>query len=359
MIPPPHRVLVIVTRRIGDVLLATPILRSLREAWPGAIIDALVFASTADVLAANADVNQVHTIPERPSFIQHSIFIAKLLRRYDLALSLVAGDRPTLYAWLAGRKRMGLLLPTKKERWKQLLLDEWAPYDLTEKHTVLTHLSLLAPLKIPATAKVVASWNDADEQRATQCLSALDGKRFIVLHLYPKFSYKMWSDAAWLELARWVDTQKLHIVLTGGNDKSEILYVNRLAQQMKAPLNLAGKLSLNQTACVIARATAYVGPDTALTHMAAALGIPTVALFGPTDPLKWGPWPGAYRDTVTPWRRMGDQTIGNVSIVQGSTACVPCNHEGCERHTASLSDCLQTLPAGRAINALRRVASIS
>ncbi len=358
MNPPPRRVLVIVTRRIGDVLMATPVLRSLRKAWPEAVIDALVFSSTASVLASNADVNAIHTIPERPGLLQHIVFIAKLFRRYDLALSLVAGDRPTLYAYVAGRQRIGLLLPTKKEQWKRRFLHQWVPYDLTEKHTVLTHLSLLAPLSVPAVAEVTVSWNNDDEQHVAQRMALIKDQRYVVLHLYPKFNYKMWSDAGWLELARWITAQGMPIVLTGGNDAAETAYIERLAKQLQAPLNLAGQLTLGQSACVIARAAAYVGPDTALTHMAAALGVPTVALFGPTDPLKWAPWPKGFTVDHTPWRRLGDQTASNVSVVQGTVSCVPCNKEGCQRHIESFSDCLLTLPAHRVINALRQAARL-
>ena len=148
------------------------------------------------------------------------------------------------------------------------------------------------------------------------------------------------------------------MVLTGGNDAAEIAYVSRLAKQMDAPLNLAGQLTINESACVISQAIAHVGPDTALTHVAAALGVPTVALFGPTDPLKWGPWPRGFDGQRTPWQRLGDQNIGHVSIVQGNTSCVPCNNEGCERNIASFSDCLLFLPAARVINALRHVAHL-
>lgn len=358
MNPTPRRVLVVVTRRIGDVLLATPVLRSLRQAWPDATVDALVFSSTAEVLASNPDINKIHAIPERPSLSQHIVFIAKLFRRYDLALSLVAGDRPTLYAWCAGRRRVGLLLPTKKESWKRRFLHQWVPYDLNEKHTVLTHLSLLEPLGVPAISAVTPAWSSADELRAAQLLSPLRGERFVVLHLYPKFNYKMWSDAAWLELARWISEQKLRVVMTGSNDVAELAYINRLARQMRAPLNLAGQLTINQSACVLAQATAYVGPDTALTHMAAALGIPTVAFFGPTDPLKWAPWPKGYHGRGTPWQRLGDQRVSNVAMVQGSALCAPCNKEGCKRNVNSFSDCLLALPAHRVINALRQVAQL-
>ena len=359
MNPPPRRVLVIVTRRIGDVLLATPVFRSLRRAWPHATIDALVFSSTAAVLSANADVNTIHAIPERPGLLQHLVFIAKLLRRYDLALSLVAGDRSTLYAYFAGRKRVGLLLPTQKESWKRRFLHQWVPYDLAEKHTALTHLSLLATLGVPAVADVTVGWHALDARRAEQALAPLTKKSYVVPHLYPKFNYKMWSDAGWLELAHWISARGLHIVLTGSSDAAEIAYVNRLAAHMQKPLNLAGQLTLNESACVIANAAAYVGPDTALTHMAAALDVPTVAFFGPTDPLKWAPWPKGYTGNPTPWQRLGDQTIGHVSVVQGNAACAPCNKEGCERHVASFSDCLLALPSNRVINALRQVANFS
>jgi heptosyltransferase III len=358
MTTPPQRVLVIVTRRIGDVLLATPVIRSLRRAWPDAVIDALVFESTAAALAANTDIHTVHAITERCGLLRHIVFIGKLFRRYDLALSLVPGDRPTFYAWCAGRNRIGLLLPTRKESWKRRFLHQWVPYDLNEQHTVLTHLSLLDPIGVAPKAEMVIGRRAEDEQHATRMLAPLQGKRFVVLHLYPKFNYKMWSDEGWLELARWVNAQGYGVVLTGSADAGEMVYVNRLAAHMNPSLNLAGQLTLGASACVIARAAAYVGPDTALTHMAAALGVPTVAIFGPTDPLKWGPWPHGHEAANTPWRRLGDQASGNVRIVQGNAPCAPCNKEGCDRHVASFSDCLLALPAARIIAALRDVAHL-
>ena len=352
---PPRRVLVIVTRRIGDVLLATPVMRSLKRAWPETVIDVLVFSSTAGLLSANTDIERIIAIPERPGLLQHIVFVAKLFRRYDLALSLVPGDRPTFYAYLAGRMRVGLLLATRKERWKQHFLNHWVAYDTSSRHTVLTYLSVLEPLSVPPVAEVTASWHDADQYRINEMLTPLRGDRYVVLHLYPKFNYKTWHDDGWIELARWITDRGLRLVLTGGNEAAELEYISRLAGRMSTPLNLAGQLSLSESACVLARAAAYVGPDTALTHMAAALGIPTVTFFGPTDPVKWGPWPKGYEyqgANHTPWRRIGDQVNGCVHLLQGRIACVPCGNEGCDRHVASFSDCLLELPAVRVIQAL-------
>src|SRR5450631_96690 len=96
----PGTVLVVVTRRIGDVLLTTPLIRSLKQAWPGTAIDVLVFSGTEGVLAANPDIRRVLTIAERPQAWDHLRLLASIARRYDLALSMVPSDRPTLYAWL-------------------------------------------------------------------------------------------------------------------------------------------------------------------------------------------------------------------------------------------------------------------
>src|SRR5713101_1309555 len=63
----PASALVVATQRIGDVLLATPLIRTLKRAWPHARIDALVFESTKNILAANPDLHEVITIPERPT----------------------------------------------------------------------------------------------------------------------------------------------------------------------------------------------------------------------------------------------------------------------------------------------------
>jgi heptosyltransferase-3 len=86
--------------------------------------------------------------------------------------------------------------------------------------------------------------------------------------------------------------------------------------------------------------------------MAAALGVPSVVLFGPSNPVKWGPWPKDFRSTTdSPWRKQGSQRQGNVFLLQGEGDCVPCLAEGCDRHINSLSDCLQDLAVNRVIAA--------
>ena len=355
----PTSVLVVVTRRIGDVLLATPVLRSLKQSWPEAAIDMLVFEGTEGVVAANPDARSILTVPQRPGALAHMRLFARMFRQYDLALSLTAGDRPTLYAFNAGRRRRGLLLNNAKEAWKRRLLDEWVPFDNLNMHTVRMNLALVQALGITPLPEVVVSWSAADESQVAALLGAQSEQPLAVLHPYPKFNYKMWHKAGWGEIAHWLDGRGYRVVLTGGSDPLEIAFVADVASDMPSGvINAAGRLSLSASANLVSRARVYVGPDTALTHVAAALGVPTVAIYGPTDPVKWGPWPKGHRVDNNPWRRIGSARNGNVILLQGSLPCVPCHLEGCDRHIASFSDCLMQLPAARVIAALRDVLEI-
>jgi heptosyltransferase III len=79
-----------------------------------------------------------------------------------------------------------------------------------------------------------------------------------------------------------------------------------------------------------------------VTHLAAASGCPTIALYGPTDPRLWGPVPAAGLEPM--WEAAGTiQRRGNVWLVQNPLPCLPCQNEGCERHLTSFSRCLDEL----------------
>ena len=350
---PPREVLVVVTRRIGDVLLATPLVRSLRAAWPNTEIDALVFAGTEGVLAANPDIRRVLTVPERPTLKQHFALLRSVHRRYALALSLVPGDRPTLYAFVAGRRRAGLLVPGKKNAWKQRLLHAWAPFDDLNTHTVRMHLALADLLGVPRIAEVAVTWHAQDEAQLDAMLTHAGDRPIAVLHSYPKYRYKMWPVDRWIALGHALTARGYRIALTGSPDAGEMEYLRKLEAGLPpGSINAAGRLTLGGSACLVSRAALYIGTDTAMTHVAAALGVPTVALFGPSNPVKWGPWPRDHGAEENPWRRCGSQRTGNVMLLQGAQSCVPCLLEGCDRHIDSEADCLLGLPTAKVLRAV-------
>lgn len=357
----PSSILVVITRRIGDVLLTTPVIRSLRLAWPDAKIDALVFEGTEGALAHNPDLDRVITVQQRPTFWQHLRLLLRLWCSYDLALSMMPSDRPTFYAFVAAKHRVGLILEGGKHLWKKWLLSQSVQFDNIYTHTVLMNLKLADLLGIPRCHQVVAAWNAEDEAAARKALP-FDPERqaYAVLHVYPMYAYKAWRSEAWVELAEWLNGRGMRVVLTGGNSAEETAYVRNLLGLLPSDtVDAAGRLNLSGVTYLLNKARAYVGPDTVVTHLAAASGTPTVALFGPSNPVKWGPWPKGYVEDRNPYKMRGTQRVNNVVLLQGEGDCVPCMEEGCERHIASLSDCLQNLPAAKAIDALCELLHLS
>ena len=92
-----------------------------------------------------------------------------------------------------------------------------------------------------------------------------------------------------------------------------------------------------------------------MTHLAAATGTPTVALYGPTDPRLWGPWPAG--GLGEPWAAAATiQNRGNVWLVQNPPSCpwsiLPCQQEGCERRLDSYSRCLDELTVSQVLSAV-------
>jgi len=202
----------------------------------------------------------------------------------------------------------------------------------------------------------VVSWKEADEAAVEVLFSRMgESRRYAVLHVTPKFAYKTWTADGWVALGRWLADHGLTVVVTGGDGQVERAYCEDVIRRLpEGSLSLAGQVRLPALGYLLSRAVLYVGTDTAVSHMAGAIGVPAVVLFGPSNPIKWGPWPKdfpAFGDS--PWKAKGSQRQGNVFLLQGEADCVPCRAEGCNQHIGSLSDCLQNLPVDRVIEAAR------
>lgn len=347
----PRRILALCTRRLGDVLLTTALLRSLRRAWPDAELDVLTLRWSAPALEGNSDVTRVLAIAEGAG-VGETLRAIGPPRRYDLALSTLHADRPHFIALWAARRRASVVPPGDGEGgwWKRRLSTAWTRRD-GGLHTVAQYLALADCLGIPR-------HNDLVPPRAARPHPAVAALRrpYAVVHPAPMYRYKRWTVAGWRALIAWLGRQGLQVVLSGGPADEERRYVAEVAEGMAAPAglaNLAGELSFPELTGLIEPAALFVGPDTSVTHLAAATGAPTVALFGPTTPVAWGPWPkGLAGAAASPWRDAGAlQQQGNVWLVQGVEHCVPCHLEGCERRRDSRADCLDALPPARVIAA--------
>ncbi len=327
-------------RRLGDVLLTTPLIRSLRRAWPKARIDALVFADTAGIIADNPDLDGVVAMPPRARAAQSLALAARLWRRYDLAVSTQCGDRPTFFAIVAGRRAVAPVEQTFNGRLKRAFLQRSVPYE-SGVHRVEEILRLADLLGIARAPDVVAP-----RPRAVEGLP----HDYAVIHAAPMFRYKQWTQGGWRALAAALIARGLKVVATGGPGEAERRYLDAVWAG-SAVQRLDGQLDWPQLAALLAKARVYVGPDTSVTHLAAAAGCPTVALYGPTDPRLWGPWPAGGLDEM--WAAAAHvQRRGNVWLVQNPLPCLPCQLEGCERRLESYSACLDELRAAQVIAAV-------
>ncbi len=176
----------------------------------------------------------------------------------------------------------------------------------------------------------------------------MPAQAYAVIHAAPMFTYKRWTLEGWRNLAAALRQRGFGIVVTGASADRD--YLDTLWRDSEV-VRLDGRLEWPDLSALIADARVYVGPDTAITHLAAAGGTPTVALYGPTDPRLWGPWPRGGLDR--PWAAAGTiQRRGNVWLVQNPLPCLPCQLEGCERKLDSFSQCLDELAVGRVLAAV-------
>lgn len=328
-------------RRLGDVLLATPLIRSLRRAWPGAKIDALVFSGTAGILRGNPDIDRIITVAERPSVAATLRLLGSVWKRYELAVSTQPGDRPTLFALAAGRMTAGVFDGGGK------LGDGFKGWALHRKtpvaggiHRVEQMLRLADAIGIERVPEVVCP--------AAAPQSGLSiGADYAVIHAAPMFRYKQWTREGWRMLARSLAQRGLEVIALSGPDPAEREYLTDVWRGL-VPLRPA---PWPETVALLRAARVYIGPDTSVSHLAAATGCPSVVLFGPMDPQVWGPWPAG--GLTVPWVSGGTiQRRGNVWVVQHPLPCLPCTFEGCERHINSYSRCLDELPASHVIAAV-------
>ncbi|MBS1142697.1 MAG: glycosyltransferase family 9 protein [Proteobacteria bacterium] len=352
---PPKRVLVVCTQRIGDVLLATPLARSVKAAWPDAQLDFLVLPGTQGVLEGNPDVHQVLAFPQRASLREKLAQLGRIWRRYDLSFAAIPSDRARIFAWAAARFSVGFTTAEEASWLKRHLLNIAVPFDNLQTHTVTMGLRLVEALGLPAIGQVQAPRVLAENwcQRLEQ-LGLTGVTNYAVIHPNPKFRYKMWDSSKWIALISWLRQQGIEVLLTGSGDPSEAAYVRDIAGKVPEGCRcLTGLLSLAETAELLKGARLFVGPDTAVTHLAAATGIPTIALFGPSNPVKWGPWPKDCPAGDSPWSFIGSGHQGNVRLIQGPGDCVPCLFEGCDRHLDSDSQCLLAITVEQVVEAAR------
>ena len=339
-------IVVITLRRLGDVLLTTALFASLRRAYPDAIIDTLVFAGTEGMLTGNRDINDIITLPLKPSPCDLLRVIRRRGERYDIAISTQSGDRPTGLAIAMGRYSLGLVRRSAVGRWwKASLLTKTVDEDAGE-HRIINLARLGDALGVSRHLYLSPPAGDVPSH-------LLPAAPYAVLHANPMYPYRRWHRAGWRGLATTLQERGLTVVATGGPAAEEKAYLDELWHGLPVQ-RLDGRLDFTANTALLASASLYVGPDTSMSHLAAAAGCPTVAIYGPASPHDIGPWPAGA--STTPWQRSAAiQVVGKVAVVQKPLYCLPCQRTGCDNHRLSRARCLDELPLAQVLEAAGRV----
>jgi heptosyltransferase III len=286
-------ILVIKLRHIGDVLLATPVFRTLKEAFPQARLTALVNRGTESVLRHHPDLHEILVAEKGPVTAQLR-FIRELRRkRFDCVVDLTDGDRSAFMSLATGAKtRIGF---NAEHRWRGLFYTHVAKPLPEDAHRIEYDLATVRSLGLtPATSRPTLYLSSDEELSADQVLDALsaeDGRssKLIIIQPGARYPLKVWPMERFAELVdRLARAVRCRILLGGDTREREAAEAIR-AQTQYRPTVVAGRLSLLEFGALLKRCDLFIGNDGGAMHMAAAVGTPVVALFGPTYPQRWGP----------------------------------------------------------------------
>ncbi len=353
LLPEIRRVLVTKLRHHGDVLLTSPVFNALARALPAAEVDALVYRGTEPMLAGHPAIAMVHVIDRSwklqgiATQVREEWRLLRRLRarRYDLLIHLTEHPRGLQLARLL-RPRWSVTCERAKPSilWRSQFTHFFRKPKHGLRHTVEANLDALRRIGIypePADKRVVLVPDRASHDRAMNLLAkhGLAPGSFIHVHPGSRWLFKCWPAASAAELLDRIVEGGYAAVVTAAADDSERALVAAIFNAMK-PLtrarttDLSAQLTLPELAVITGKARAFVGMDSAPMHIAAAMGTPTVALFGPSDDRVWGPWQVASR-----------------VITFNRQFCGPCDIDGCGG--GKVSECLAMLPAGRVYGELR------
>ena len=374
----PKKVLFIATRQIGDVLVTTPLIQQARELWPEAEFHFLGYRGKLDMLKGNPDIAELIETSDRPGFGEYLSLFNRLFQRYDLAIVTQPSDRAYFYGLVAAFRRVGVLgghpqgitehdkakksKSDKQNAWKKAICLHTVDVDYFGQHVITEKLRLLEVFYknvqdlFSKPISVVPPVGEA----LTPVIASQLRSPYVVVHPGPLTAYKRWPLAYWQNLVTWLTQQGWQVVLSASPAKQDLQLNQDIVSLLDEAtrqnvVNAAGKLSIPQARSLIQGAHLYIGVDTSITHLAAACNIPTVALFGPTPPSNFGPWPNGFIGKQPYQLRARTQTVGNVTILQGPGECVPCRKAGCEDRPDSRSECLDLLEPNQVIEAIEKI----
>ena len=326
------RILISRLRYMGDVVLTTPCVRRLKDSFPGARIDYLTEAPYGELLRENPFLDQVISVDFRAAGTSGSFRLMwKLMRaRYTLSIDLLSNPRSALLtASTLARKRVGTYHLSRSWAYNVNVRVPVSVRSAVEHH--LEHLRALG-LDAPASRPELFVTQEEIKQgeRLLRAVGAEAPARTVLLQPGAKWQAKRWPARRFAELARLLSAEGFDVAILAG--PGEEPYVGSVFSG-RPEFPVVSGLSLRQLVCALSAAAAYAGNDGGPAHVSAALGKPTVVIFGPSEPDIWFPY-GAG----TPARCVFEET-----------PCRPCHLHFCE-HVR----CLERISVERVASEIER-----
>ena len=310
-VPSAPRILVVQTRRLGDVLMATPLLRAIARGLAPSALDVLVEPGCAAALAGNAHVSALVAASSS------RLALARLLRtrRYDLVVDAMGKSTSALLAHASGAAvRVGF--DDARFSWAYTLR---APRDEVGEYSALEKLRLAAALGLEASdGRLDLPGRAEDRARADAWWAALglgDAPAPVAFAPVSRRVEKRWPAErfAWLagELAS--RTGRRLVVFNGPGEAPQVQAVLERTARRDALVVPGEVLPFASLPAAMARCAAYVGNDNGLRHVAVGLGLPTLAVFGPPSPANWTPPDAPHHLTAGGRRAIESVTIDEVT----------------------------------------------
>lgn len=328
----PIRILIVKFSAIGDVVMATPSAESLRQAYPDAHIAWLVEKRCADAVVGNPHLDEV-LVYERTRGFSGVIAAAREMRkrRFDMAVDLQGLARSAIMGFLSGaRTRIGFADGREHSNW---LYNKRVECGILP-HGMSCHRLLLKAAGVPdelISDGMLFPLSTGDEEKAKELLetAGLGGARIFALAPATTRAYKHWIDERWSQLADLLAEQGVTPVFLGGPSDAHL--IERIRDACKSQtVSLAGKTTLKVAASVLKLSVGAVAVDNGLMHISIALGVPTVAVFGPTT---------AYRNHAH---------RPNFTVVRRDFPCAPCR----QRVTCDDYDCMRAVSVNDVLSAI-------
>jgi len=319
------KILCIKPRGIGDIVLSTIILDNLKSYFPDVIIDYLTESFAKDAVDDNPQVNKVLTMSRTEFPIKAAWHIRK--EKYDLILDLWSNPRSAQITFLSGVKyRVGYNYRGRRYAYNILA----APGRGT-KHSAEHNLELLNAIDVPVVSKKIHFYlTEKDSIFGNDFINNNFNKRSFIVGIIPSGGWpsKRCDASKWVEICRAVSDKmnSKFLILWGPGDEEDANYIKNHLRDLSI---LSPKTTVKQLASLINNCDIVIANDSGPMHISAALNIPTLGLFGPTNPLAHGP----YSDNSD-------------FIVRKDLFCINCNKQVCPYH----HECFIDLPVYEIVN---------